>query len=55
MRIAGVMSQRGACRLTGDPCRGMNNTPGTAWRQLYRLLNRDPRTRQHIQWATDIR
>jgi hypothetical protein len=55
MRIAGVMSQRGACRVTGDPCRGMNNTPDTAWRQLYRLLNRDPRTRQHIQWATDIR
>jgi hypothetical protein len=55
MRIAGVMSQRGACRMARDPCHGMNNTPGRAWRQLYRLLNRDPRTRQHIQWATDIR
>jgi hypothetical protein len=55
MRIAGVMSQRGACRIARDPCWGMNNTPGRAWRQLYRLLNGDPRTRQTIMWATDIR
>jgi hypothetical protein len=55
MRIVGVMSQRGACRLAGDPCRGMNNSPVKAWTQLNRLLNGDPRTRQHLLWATDIR
>jgi hypothetical protein len=55
MRIVGVMSQHGACRRAKDPCRGMNNTPERAWRQLYQLLNGDRRTRQLILWATDIR
>jgi hypothetical protein len=55
MRFMGVMSQRGACWRAKDPCRGMNNTPERAWRQLTTLLNRDPRTRQHIFWVTDIR
>jgi len=55
MRIVGVMSQRGACRVARDPCRGMNNSPVRAWWQLTHLLNRDPRTRQHLLWATDIR
>jgi hypothetical protein len=55
MRFMGVMSQHGACWRAKDPCRGMNNTPERAWQQLTRLLNRDPRTRQHIPWVTDIR
>jgi hypothetical protein len=55
MQIAGVMSQRGACRRATDSCRGMNNTPSRAWRQLSNLLNSDPRTRQSIRWSTDIR
>jgi hypothetical protein len=55
MSIAGVMSQRGACRDSRDPCRGMNNSPSQAWKQLVGLLNRHPATKQRPQFATDIR
>jgi hypothetical protein len=54
MWIAGVMSQRTACRQSRDPCRGMNNTPAKAWHQLHRWLNRDKRTAQDLHWSTDI-
>jgi hypothetical protein len=54
MVIAGVLSQRKACRQSTDPCRGMNNTPARAWLQLHRALNRDRRTAQPLNWSTDI-
>jgi len=54
MWIAGVMSQRTACRQSRDPCRGMNNSPAKAWHQLDRWLNRDHRTAQPLHWSTDI-
>lgn len=54
MRIAGVMSQRTACRQSSDSCRGMNNSPASAWHQLHRALNRDRRTAQPLRWSTDI-
>lgn len=54
MTIAGVMSQHRACRQTPDPCRGMNNTPPRAWRQLSTMLNADHRTAQSLHWVTDI-
>jgi hypothetical protein len=54
MRIAGVMSQRTACRQSRDPCHGMNNSPAKAWHQIHRWLNRDHRTAQRLQWSTDI-
>ena len=53
MRIAGVMSQAGACKgHTG--CAGLRNSPGRAYAQLYRALNADPRTAQPLRWVTDI-
>jgi hypothetical protein len=55
MTIAGAMSQRAACRQAKDPCPGMNNSPGRAWRLLSRALNSDPRTRQPLRWLTDVR
>ena len=54
IRIAGVLSQRTACRQSKDSCRGMNNTPARAWAQLNRALNRDKRTAQPLHWSTDI-
>jgi hypothetical protein len=54
MTIAGVVSQRRACAQTPDPCRGMNNTPPRAWRQLSKVLNADRRTAQHLRWVTDM-
>jgi hypothetical protein len=54
MWIAGVMSQRTACRQSRDPCHGMNNSPARAWRLLHRALNRDQRTAQNLHWSTDI-
>jgi hypothetical protein len=54
MRIAGVLSQRTACRQSKDSCRGMNNAPARAWAQLNRALNRDRRTAQPLPWSTDI-
>jgi hypothetical protein len=53
MRIAGVMSQAGACTRYRD-CAGMANRPSQAFSQLYRALNGDPRTAQAIRWVTDI-
>jgi hypothetical protein len=55
MTIAGAISQREACRESSDPCRGINNSPTTAWRQLWRALNRDSRTAQPLRWSTDFR
>lgn len=55
MRFAGVMTQRGACRQSHESCRGMDNRPHRAWRQLQRLVNSDRRTAQRIRWVTDIR
>jgi hypothetical protein len=55
MSFAGALSQRSACRQSSDPCRGMNNTPDRAWRQLSRLLNSDPRTAQDLRWISDFR
>lgn len=55
MTIAGALSQRQACRQSNDPCRGINNTPIRAWRQLQRWLNRDPRTAQDLRWLSDLR
>jgi hypothetical protein len=55
MTIAGVMSQHAACRQSADPCWGMNNWPGHAWRLLHRALNSDPRTAQPLRWLTDVR
>jgi len=55
MTIVGALSQKKACVQSHDPCRGMNNSPRTAWRQLYESLNRDPRTAQTLPWLTDIR
>lgn len=55
MRFAGVMTQLGACRQSHESCRGTNNRPHQAWRQLQRLLASDPRTRHRIPWVTDIR
>ena len=53
MRIAGVMSQAGACKgHTG--CAGLRNSPDRAFAQLYRALNADPRTAQPLRWVTDI-
>ena len=54
IQIAGVLSQRTACRQSKDSCRGMNNTPARAWAQLNRALNRDKRTAQPLHWSTDI-
>jgi hypothetical protein len=54
MWIAGVMSQRTACRQSRDSCPGMNNTPARAWHLLHRALNRDKRTAQDLHWSTDI-
>lgn len=55
MVIAGAMSQRRACRQSSDPCRGMDNSPGRAWRLLWRALNRDRRTAQPVRWSTDVK
>lgn len=55
MTIVGALSQRQACRQSSDPCWGINNSPGRAWRQLQRLLNRDRRTAQPLIWLTDLR
>jgi hypothetical protein len=55
MTIVGALSQRTACRQSSDPCWGINNSPGRAWRQLQRLLNADPRTAQPLRWVTDLR
>jgi hypothetical protein len=53
MRIAGVMSQAGACRSrTG--CAGLKNSPARAYAQMYRALNADSRTAQPLRWVTDI-
>jgi hypothetical protein len=54
MTIAGVLSQRIACRQSSDPCHGMNNSPAKAWGQLNRLLNRDRRTAQGLPWSSDF-
>jgi hypothetical protein len=54
MAFAGVMSQRRACDQSRDPCRGMNNGPRRAWRQLTWLLNSRPETAQRLRWSTDI-
>jgi hypothetical protein len=53
IRIAGVMSQAGACTRHRD-CAGMSNRPDQAYAQLYRALNGDSRTAQPIRWVTDI-
>ncbi|HXF57710.1 MAG TPA: hypothetical protein VNO34_09125 [Actinomycetota bacterium] len=55
MRFAGVMTQVGACRQSHEPCRGTNNRPHQAWRQLQRLLDSDRRTAHRLRWVTDIR
>jgi hypothetical protein len=55
MTLVGALSQRTACRQSSDPCRGMNNSPSKAWRQLYALLNGDPRTAQRLRWLSDFR
>jgi hypothetical protein len=53
MRIAGVMTQVGACKgHTG--CAGLRNSPDRGFAQLYRALNADPRTAQPLRWVTDI-
>lgn len=54
MWIAGVMSQRTACRRSSDPCPGMNNSPARAWHLLHQALNRDDRTAQALHWSTEI-
>lgn len=54
MAFAGVMSQRRACEQSADPCRGMNNGPRRAWRQLSYLLNSRRETAQRLRWSTDI-
>jgi hypothetical protein len=54
MDIAGVMTQIQSCRDTHDRCRGMSNHPAQGWTQLWRVLNRDPRTAQPIRFLTDI-
>jgi hypothetical protein len=55
MRIPGVMTQHAACRQSHESCRGTDNRPHEAWRQLQRLLNTDRRTAQRVRWVTDIR
>lgn len=55
MTIVGALSQQAACRQSSDPCWGINNSPQRSWRQLQRLLNRDPRTAQPLRWVTDLR
>jgi hypothetical protein len=55
MQIAGVISQRMACKQSADSCWGMDNDAKTAWSQLSRLLNSDPRTAQQLRWSTDVR
>jgi hypothetical protein len=55
MTLAGALSQHTACRQSSDPCRGMNNSPSKAWRQLYHVLNSDPRTAQQLRWLSDFR
>jgi hypothetical protein len=55
MQIAGVISQRMACKQSADSCWGMDNDAKTAWSQLSRLLNSDPRTAQRLRWSTDVR
>ena len=54
MAFAGVMSQRTACEQSADSCRGMNNGPRRAWRQLSYLLNSRRETAQRLRWSTDI-
>jgi hypothetical protein len=55
MTLAGALAQHMACRQSSDPCRGMNNSPAQAWRQLNRLLNSDLRTAQELRWLSDFR
>jgi hypothetical protein len=55
MTLAGALSQHTACRQSSDSCRGMNNSPSTAWHQLYALLNSDRRTAQELAWLSDFR
>jgi len=54
MDIAGAMTQIQSCRDTHDRCRGMSNHPAQGWTQLWRALNRDPRTAQPLRFLTDI-
>jgi hypothetical protein len=54
MAIAGVITQKRACRQMPDPCHGIRNTPRQGWLQLWRALNSDRRTAQQLRWATDI-
>jgi hypothetical protein len=55
MAFVGVMSERGSCRHFPRWCRGLNNSPFRAWKQLHHLVNSDQRTAQPIRWSTDIR
>ena len=55
MTLAGPLAQHTACRQSSDSCRGMNNSPSEAWRQLSRLLNSDPRTAQELRGLSDFR
>lgn len=54
MWIVGEMTQYQACKDTGNPCTGTNNTPSAGWNQLYSRLNADPRTAQPLLFSTDI-
>jgi hypothetical protein len=55
MGFVGVMSQHSACKQVRDPCRGLDNRPEQAWKQLSSRVTADRRTAVHIGCATDIR
>lgn len=53
MTIAGVLSQWQACQTNG-PCRGTDNTPASAQKQMQDALNSDNRTARPLRWSSDI-
>jgi hypothetical protein len=55
MNFSGVFTQWQACQDVGpNACPYTGNTPATGWTQLYNALNGDSRTKQPLDWSTDI-
>ena len=57
MNFLGLTTQKKACEQRPDYCgTNLDNTPQTAYYQLYTELNNDPDTTQEeFYWPTDMR
>ena len=51
----GALTQWQACTDQDDSCEGKKNLPEQGWKQLWDVLNRDPKTAQNLPVLTDIR